>query len=585
MKKLQAIALALILVLPIGGCGTAKKTSKDFAAYTKTIPPILMENTSFDINFLFDHPQKYGIKKKLYTLDYISLIDFRKEANEFKKKLKELDSFDYASLTKDQKITYDLLKEQTKNNHTKVDDLYYLTTNYFDTSAGIQAQLPMSLWVYEFKSKKSLDSYLAVLNEAPTMFKKYVDLEKTRQDKGYGMSKTYMDDVMKSFHTINTTDQSYILDSAIEKIKALDFITPQEKDSYINKITDAFQNKLLPAFAQTEKDLASITIKKKGEGALASYKGGKQYYEDYVCEASDTKSIDDYTSYLEKERTKIQQRILPLLKKYPDVRALFTSGDTQELEKKMQDVHYTDLTTSAAVIQHLEQIIQNSKDFPKIKKLDYKMESFPASMKDTTIVAAAYFLSAFDDTSGKDEQMILNGTFAQSDFTTIAHESFPGHMYQHNYFKSVPHDLLRDLLANDTYAEGWATYTEDVACDYTLQPGICHFNNINNQLTYTYVLELDKKIHYDGISRQSAYTFMKENFGISDETVLKQQYEQLLENPAVFSDYYGGYFRIMDLQDAAKKKWKDKYSAYRFHKAILDAGPLPMDLLKKYMGL
>lgn len=583
MKKFCKILLTLALCVSMSACGS-KKSSSEFSEYTKTLPALIFENNAFDVNFLFDKPEDYGIKKKVYTLDFVSLDDYKKNTEKLEEKLDELDDYDYDELNKDQKITYDLLKAQDEDSDLSIEDTYYLTTNYFDTNSGIQAQLPMSLWVYEFKNKKSMDSFLSILNDAPSVFKKYVKLEKTRQDKGYGMSKTYMDTVIKTLHTINTSDQSYILTSANEKIDNIDFLTQKEKDDYKAKITKAFNEKFLPAFVQTEKDLSAIKIKKKGDGELASYKGGKEYYEKLVSRSAGVDTMKEYTAYLKKAKSKIEDRILPLVKNYPELYTMITSGG-DEMMNALQNIHYTDLTSSADVIAYLEETISSDKDFPAIDKLDYQMHTFPESMKDTTLAAAAYFLSAFDDTSGKDEQMILNGTFDQSNFTTIAHESFPGHMYQHNYFKTVKHDILRDLLSDSTYSEGWATYIEDKACDYSQDAATCHLNNINTQLTYMYVLELDKKIHYDGISRKEAYQYMKENFGIKNEEDLKAQYEQLLENPGVFANYYVGYYKLLDLKDAAKKKWGDKYTDYRFNKLILDLGPLPMDLLEKYAKL
>lgn len=583
MKKISKILLVLSLCISMSAC-EAKRTSKEFEEYTKTLPSILYENIGFDVNFLFDHPKTYGIKKEKFTLDYVSLDEYKKSNEKLEKKLDKLDDFDYEELNEDQKITYDVLKAQEDDLDISVENQYYMNTNYFDTSSGVQAQLPMSLWVYTFKNKKSIDSFLAVLKDAPTVFKKYVALEKTRQDKGYGMSQTYMNTVLKTFHTINTSDQSYIVTAANEKIDNVDFLTQTEKDNYKAEINKAFQENFLPAFLQTEKDLAALEIKKKGDGELSSYQGGKEYYEYLVTQSAGVQTIKEYNAYLDDAFTSIQNRMFSVLNEYPQLAELIDSqGD--DLQNALSNIQYTNLTTSADVIAYLEKTISTAEDFPKINPLEYQMHQFPDAMKETTLAAAAYFLSAFDDTSGKNEQMILNGTFDPSDFQTISHESFPGHMYQHNYFKTVPHNILRDLLSDNTYEEGWATYIEDKACDYTQNAGICHLNSITNQLTYLYVLKLDKMIHYDGMKREEVYRYMKENFGITDENDLKAQYEQLLENPAVFTNYYVGCFKLLDLKEKAKATWGDQYSDYRFHKLILDLGPLPMDVLEKHAKL
>lgn len=45
-------------------------------------------------------------------------------------------------------------------------------------------------------------------------------------------------------------------------------------------------------------------------------------------------------------------------------------------------------------------------------------------------------------------------------YTTLAHEGYPGHLYQTTYFASTNPAPLRSLLNFGGYTEGWATYSE-----------------------------------------------------------------------------------------------------------------------------
>ena len=51
-------------------------------------------------------------------------------------------------------------------------------------------------------------------------------------------------------------------------------------------------------------------------------------------------------------------------------------------------------------------------------------------------------------------------------FTTLAHEGYPGHLYQTTYYANTNPDPLRNLLNFSGYVEGWATYAE--MCSYYL---------------------------------------------------------------------------------------------------------------------
>ena len=52
-------------------------------------------------------------------------------------------------------------------------------------------------------------------------------------------------------------------------------------------------------------------------------------------------------------------------------------------------------------------------------------------------------------------------------FTTLAHEGYPGHLYQTVYYSATKHPPIRDLLSFGGYTEGWATYCEMLSYYYS----------------------------------------------------------------------------------------------------------------------
>lgn len=591
LKKSYQKLVLLSLSIALGACSLTNqkngtKGGAAFDTYLASFPALLVNGNSFDVNFLFDQPETYGIDLDLYDLDFISLKEYQKSNTLLEDKLESLDTFDYEALNKDQKISYDLLENAAKEIDIDEIDQYYLANNNFNINSGIQASLPMALWNYEFKNQKSLNSFIAVLKQLPSYMKECVALEKTRQKKGYGMSKSYLDKVKEDIHTINTNEQTYILDATFQKIDAADFVAADKKQLYKDEIGKAFYEKYLPAFLSVEEDLKSVKVLKKGDGELRSYRGGKNYYEHMVSNATGSEDIKDYLSFLDEKEADFTKLYIEEMQAYGRDNNLFKSSgelDEEALLAKFEEAKYSNLNSAIELIEYFEGKVNEGTLFPKIKKLDYQMNMVPTAMKETISAAAAYYVSAFDDTSGKGEQMILNGDFKQDDFTTIAHESFPGHMYQNNYFKTVDHSIIRDLMGDNAYSEGWATYIESSACDYSKDARLCKINKLNSTLSYISVLKLDKKIHYDGLTRKEAYAYLENHFGIEDKKGLKSQYEQLLQLPAVFANYYGGFLYLNDLKNESEKAWGKSYSDYRFHKTLLDLGPLPMEVLRKYM--
>lgn len=571
MKKLLKLSLAIALSLGLVACVDKEVSdNKDFNNYLDRLPEVLLGNTTTMINQLFDDPTAYGIDVEEYTLDYFSEKDYQDGLKDLKAIKKKLKSFDYDTLSKNQQISYDVIMDYI-NQEEDSDDFYYLNTNYFDLNSGVQSSLPLELWIYSFKNKTALDSYVSIMRSTPEMFAKYVDFEKQRQAKGYGMSRTYLDDVLEDLQTFNTNDHSYIVTSANEKIDALTFLKEEEKETYKAAISDAYENYFLPAFVSVQQELSLIQPTVNEDAALCDYENGKAYYEYLIKKNTGFDSIKEYEQFLEEQESIIYKNVFKM------------ADQLQEMdEDNLTSIHYTDIDNIADLLAYLETEVNNGDAFPKLHSLNYQMEVVPEALRTIFQASAAYYLSAYDNQNAQ-EQMILNGEYSQDDYNTIAHEGFPGHMYQHNYFKKVNHHVIRDILSNLGYVEGWATYAASQACAYAEDENGCELMELNNDIVYLYILRLDKMIHYDGISREEAYTYLKDNFAVTEEAKLSKQYEQLLENPAIFATYYGGKYQIVNLQNDAKDAWGDDYSDKRFNKAILKFGPMPFNLLKKYM--
>ncbi|NBK98299.1 MAG: hypothetical protein EOM50_09800 [Erysipelotrichia bacterium] len=101
MKKTLSIALTFLLLITMSSCGTQKRSADEFNDYTKDFTKLFFTGVSFDLNFLFDQPENYGINRDVYTLDFVSLEDYQKQNEKIEEKLEDLDEFDYDDLNKD----------------------------------------------------------------------------------------------------------------------------------------------------------------------------------------------------------------------------------------------------------------------------------------------------------------------------------------------------------------------------------------------------------------------------------------------------------------------------------------------------
>lgn len=171
-------------------------------------------------------------------------------------------------------------------------------------------------------------------------------------------------------------------------------------------------------------------------------------------------------------------------------------------------------------------------------------------------------------------------------YTTLAHEGYPGHLYQTVYsnrsFLDNAENKARQLLWYGGYLEGWALYVEFQSFDYA--SALLQEQNRKTEALYTQIEKhnrslqlclyslLDIMIHYENASySQVAETL--ENFGINSPASANAIYTYIAEAPCNYLKYYLGYLEILELKKDAEAAWGDSYTDYNFHTFYLDCGP------------
>lgn len=574
MNKIGKCIIVLLLSITLFSCSKADKGSDEFEEWSKTLPSILLGNKDYTLYSIFNDPSSVGIEMDVDGLTISTKEEYEESIQEYRSILKELRTFDYEDLNEDQKITYDVL-ENSLNDSINMEEHYYLSTNYFDVNNGVQSALVLNLYFMDLQSKEVLDAIFKVMESTTNMFPQYVAFEKERQEAGFGMSETYRNEVLSQLNTFNSMDHSYLVEGISSKIDEVEYLSEDEKVSYKKELKDIYDHNFIPAYQQLEKDIKALEIKTKDKDAsMVDYKDGKEYYRKLIYDTTGFQSVDEFDYFLSQQESKITKRLVNLLNEYPVLYDAMNKGEMPEAE-------YTDLTNVKDTMAYLEEKVNTSGAFPKLENVEYNMDIVPEALQEIYKAAAAYYVGAFDDPNNK-EQMILNGDFEQSDYNTLAHEGFPGHLYQFRYFKSIDHNVLRDILGNGGYSEGWAVYASKEMNQYALDNAICEYMSLNEDMVYIYIMRMDMMIHYDNATREEVYDYLENNFSGLDEESMKATYEQVLLDPAIFMPYYGYYFRILDLKEDAQEEWGNKYSDYKFHKVILDLGALPYPLLEMY---
>ena len=309
----------------------------------------------------------------------------------------------------------------------------------------------------------------------------------------------------------------------------------------------------------------------KNENGLYYLDGGQEYYQYLLrSQVGVYASPEVIEQRLYRQLFADYQEMSELLEEHPDLISRVFSEDLPKSKPK-------------DTLEELESLYQ--KDFPKLEEPKYEVKYVHKSMEN--YLSPAFYLTPPIDTQSPNT-IYINQASQTSNlelFTTLAHEGFPGHLYQTLYFSRQDPDPIRNLITCGGYIEGWATYIESYAYGYAdAAPELTRLLWLNRSVNLNLYCLLDIGIHYHGwtLSQVSQYLKM---FGFQDEAVIEEIYQYIIETPANYLRYYVGYLGFYDLKSAVQQKEGNSFDLKEFHRDVLEIGPAPFPIVQKYLGL
>lgn len=590
-KRIFAFILLLLTIFTTSSCGTVKRDPSEFDDFSRQVLELVVGDSEMAINFLFKNPEAYGIPRGNAYLYQPSesnsavgmfLINFI---------LGQIDGFDYNELSFDQQMTYHVIKDLTADINNIIQDESYMGRSYLGSYLGYQAQLPIQLLNYNLRDKQDLDNYFIYIDEVDNTFQAYYNFEVRSADKGYGMPDFVIDKVVgqcQGFLTNIESESHFMIKTMNDRIDKLTFLTDAEKEYYKQLNRDKVRGPMADGYRYVMENLPSLKGRATNNMGLAHYKDakgneiGKQYYEKVFQEAVGYNvSVNDALVYIEEKLIQSNERI--------DAVRIYYQEHPEELEK-IKNIEFME----GGIEEQLEYYQEIIKGYYPEVNTNFNLEIlYVDEALQEYYSPAAYFLSAIDDR--KSEKIVLNPgeiyIYGTNELdkeylsTALAHEGFPGHMYQHIYFKTSEANLLRKVLRDSGYQEGWANYSETFTYEYYFDK---HPEFSEYALEYylaqvdfqaAFYTKLDIGIHYLGWTLEETGAYIKEYLDVDDDAI-KRVYEQLIEVPGNYPTYFYTYLKIIDLRNYAISKGG---SVLEFNTLMLDCGPIGLEHVEEYI--
>lgn len=527
-----------------------------------------VSSNTINLHFTLAHPENYGITETPITLGEVSAEASAKSNAAIENTISALESYDYDTLSKSQQLTYDILSDYL-HSALSVSDLT-LYDEILRPSTGIQSQLPVLYEEYRFYDRQDVEDYLALIALTDDYFSQIIDFEKEKADAGLFMSDFACDTIISQCETFTANpDSHYLIVTFDHKIDAMTELTDADRELYKEKNAALVKEHVLPAYENLAAALTGLLGSGSNDKGLCYFSDGKKYYEYLVCHNTGSSSdIPELQSRIREKRNSDLSEAALLLSEHPELKTA-GSGDI------LQDMD------AAAALNTLQEAMQT--DFPAAPDTEYTVSYIDECMEDS--MAPAFYITSPIDDYEKNSIFINAATDTSSMryFTTLAHEGFPGHLYQTvmSYKAGLP--AIRSMLNFPGYVEGWATYVEMISYHYAgLNDDLARLMELNQSALLSLYASTDLGIHYDGWTFSDVVSFWKD-YGITDQSALREVYELIVEEPSHYLKYYVGYLEFLDLKKKAQETYGSAYSDTAFHRAVLEIGPAPFAIVEKYL--
>lgn len=562
------LAAGLTSMLSLSACGREKTDdqNKKFGEYTQELFCSEVSANTINLHYTLKNPEDYGI-----TGGEVSLGSFENDTDMIKASAENmrqsLQNFSYDGLDLQNRITFDILEYQIKTIERNAD--YILYEEPLGLVSGVQTQFPVVLSEYRFYDRQDVETYLELLEMTGDYFDSLIKFEREKADAGLFMADYALDTVLEQCRAfLDMGDGNYLYSTFADRVKDVKELTKEEISDYIQDNALAVSDHIFPAYEKLISALEELRGTGENEKGLVYLPDGADYYELVVRQSTGSeRSVEEMEDLTRRQMTDDLEAMEQVLG--------ITTEEAQEAAASMaQD-------SAELILTELKDGIEAA--FPEAPDTALEVKYVPEEMEEH-LSPAFYMIPAIDNT--EDNVIYINRAHMNDDltlFTTLAHEGYPGHLYQTVYYENTDPDPIRSVMDFGGYVEGWATYAE--MGSYYLTP-LSKEQAVLLQKNSSIILGLyalaDMGIHYEGWSRMDTVAFFS-NYGITDAETIERIYELIIGSPGNYLKYYIGYVEFLEL----KKDWAEEkgtgFSQKEFHEAVLKVGPAPFDIVEKYM--
>lgn len=557
MKKLVNGILGSFLM--ISSILTPIHAKESFSDFEDELFQEMMSEDYTTLHFSLRDYQKYGIEKPDVNIGDASWDDYEDNVEDCDEYLKKLQSFDYDSLSETEQKDYRTISFYLERN--KELNSYPYFDWAFNSAEGVIDNLLTTFTEFVFYEKEDIDDYLATLASVPAYLDQCLENTKKQAAKGYFLTDAMLkatEDAIEKF--VDKKDDNELIKIFDENIDAFDGLSAEEKEAYKKKNREIVLNAYIPSYEKVAEELQKLKGSRKADYNVSSLDGGSEYY-----------------AALARYKTSIDADVETIL----DICTQYIEKSVDELYDIMQNhsevtEETLDFDSAEDVLSYLEGHLDA---FPVLDKVYYNVQYLDPSVANDSIVA--YYLSPPVDDM-RDNVIKINGDNVSDVldlYTTLAHEGFPGHLYQTNYYIQQQPSLLRTQLTMMGYQEGWGMFAEGQALHVSgLSEYASEYQKINIELNYVLSAAVDLGVNGLGWSTKDVSKYL-DRLDLNS-SIAKDLYDFATLQPGTILPYGVGVAMFELLENKAKNALGNDFDQKAFNEVLLNDGNRPFEVVE-----
>lgn len=570
-KKLLFILFPLLILLILLGRILCHPS---FSTYTSRLFRQELAQDTITLHYTLSDPEDYGFKNMSASLGDFTYASFQKRIQNLKDQQVSLQNFLDQDLSEQDAMTAELL-DWWLTGQIEMEDFYYFQEPLGPT-LGVQAQLPVLLAEFAFRKEADVDLYLDLLKQLPDYFAQIIDFEREKASHGMFLNGESLDQILAQCNAMLTVDEHhFLITSFSDRLRDCSFVSDSHRTAYEIRNRQIINDCVVPAYQSLITSLGQLRSTQNQALGLYHTPGGLSYFEHLLKYTVGTDlTISQISRLLDDQMETDYETVYAAIEQ--GINLLDETATTTATENSVSESTTANISSPLYLLLDLQERIKE--DFPTPPDTNFQVKTVPDSL--APYLSPAFYLTPPVDAT-QENTIYINPSQNTDEITlltTLAHEGYPGHLYQHTFEQLDSYDPIRSLIYVGGYTEGWGLYSELYAYDF-LDMNKTKANALRalSSLNYAICASLDLSVHGMGWNEAQCVSYLA-SFGITDTTQIHKLYLQLLEEPGNYLKYYLGYLEICRLKESALAL-SSNWSLYDFHNWFLTTGPAPFSIL------